>query len=619
MFRFFERLVDPFTTEPAAPPPSGLLRFAWHYARPYRWLLLGTTLASGAVAVVEVALFAFLGNLVDWLNAADRATLWQDHGLALLGMAALVMVAYPGLNALAEMFSSQGLMGNFAMSIRWRAHRTLLRQSLSFFQDEFAGRVAAKMMQTALALRDTVLQLLERIAYVAVYLISALALFAGSDWRLTAPLILWIVGYAATVAYFIPKLSARSAAQADARALMTGRIVDSYTNIATVKMFAHAAREDAYAKDGMWAFLQTVYYQMRMVTLITTTLYVLNALLLIGVAGLSVWLWQHGAVTTGAIALAVGLTLRLHGMSQWILWELAQLAENVGVAQDGMRTMVEPLSVTDRTNAEPLRVTRGAVCFDDVRFAYGGEKGVIEGLALAVNPGEKIGLIGRSGAGKSTLVNLLLRLYDVEAGRVTIDGQDVRDVTQDSLRAAVSVVSQDTALLHRSIAENIAYGRPDATPAEIEDAARAAKAHDFIIGLADAQGRSGYGAHAGERGVKLSGGQRQRIAIARVILKDAPILILDEATSALDSEVEAAIQDSLYDLMRGKTVIAIAHRLSTIAALGRLVVMDQGQIVEEGTHKTLLAHDGLYARLWARQSGGFLYGAGERKVVEGVG
>ncbi len=609
MFAFFENLVDPFPGERPSVPPKGLAAFIWHYSKRFKGLLILTAVLSAVVAIVEVAMFAFLGNIVDWLGQTTPERIWSDHGWQLAGMGALILIVYPALMILGEVVLHQGILGNSAMSIRWLGHRLLLRQSLSFYQDEFAGRIAAKLMQTALAVRDVVVPIVERMTYIGVYLIAALVLLADADWRLSMPLLAWLIAYACAVAYFLPKLRDTSQAQADARSLMTGRVVDSYTNIATVKMFAHAEREDAYARDAMHEFLGTVHRQMRVVTWTTSTLFTINALLLATIGGLSVWLWSVGAVSPGGIALAIGLTLRLQGMSQWILWELAQLSENVGVVQDGMNTLVTPVAVNDASDAKRLTVARGEIVYDGVSFGYGRDAGVIEDLTLTVRPGEKIGIVGRSGAGKSTLVNLLLRLYDVEDGRITIDGQDVSRVTQDSLRGAISVVSQDTALLHRSLAENIAYGRPDATRERILWAAREAKADVFLDGLEDGEGRMGLDAHAGERGVKLSGGQRQRIAIARVLLKDAPILVLDEATSALDSEVEAAIQENLLRLMEGKTVIAIAHRLSTIAALDRLIVMDGGRIIQQGTHDELVAAAGLYAQLWARQSGGFLYGA----------
>ncbi len=617
MFAFFENLVDPFPGERPSVPPKGLVAFIWHYSRRYKGLLILTAALSAVVAVVEVAMFAFLGNIVDWLSQTTPETIWSDHGWQLAGMGALILIVYPVLMILGEVVLHQGILGNSAMSIRWLGHRLLLRQSLSFYQDEFAGRIAAKLMQTALAVRDVVVPIVERMTYIGVYLIAALVLLADADWRLSLPLVAWLIAYVCAVAYFLPKLRDTSQAQADARSLMTGRVVDSYTNIATVKMFAHAEREDAYARDAMHEFLGTVHRQMRVVTWTTSTLFTINALLLATIGGLSVWLWSVGAVSPGGIALAIGLTLRLQGMSQWILWELAQLSENVGVVQDGMNTLVTPVAINDAADARRLTVERGEIVYDRVSFGYGRDGGVIEDLTLTVRPGEKIGIVGRSGAGKSTLVNLLLRLYDVENGRITIDGHDVSRVTQDSLRGAISVVSQDTALLHRSLAENIAYGRPDATRDRILWAAQEAKADIFLEGLEDGEGRMGLDAHAGERGVKLSGGQRQRIAIARVLLKDAPILVLDEATSALDSEVEAAIQENLLRLMEGKTVIAIAHRLSTIAALDRLIVMDEGRIIEQGTHDGLVASKGLYAQLWARQSGGFLYGApdGAAKTV----
>jgi ATP-binding cassette subfamily B multidrug efflux pump len=515
------------------------------------------------------------------------------------------------LNFVSESISHQGLRGNYAMRTRWTAHRYVLRQSMDFFTNDFAGRVATKVMQTALGIRDAVMKLTEVIVYVVIYFTGALVLVATSDVWLMAPLLIWLAGYSAACWYFVPRLGKLSEKQADMRSLVTGRIVDSYTNIPTVKLFAHADREDSYAKEGMGWMLDTVNASMRMSTLMTATLQLLSGFLVFTMAGVSLWLWQRGQITAGTIAFAIGLTLRLKAMSQWIIWEVAGLFEDVGVIQDGIETVARERSIKDAENAKPLQVTRGAIDFDGVSFNYGKPvlirgRHVVDDLKLHIAAGEKVGLVGRSGAGKSTLANLLLRFYDVERGRILIDGQDISQVTQESLRAAIGVVSQDTSLLHRSVIDNIRYGKPDAGMADIEAAARKAHADEFIAGLVDPKGRTGYEAHVGERGVKLSGGQRQRIAIARVLLKNAPILVLDEATSALDSEVEAAIQENLYTLMEGKTVIAVAHRLSTIAAMDRLVVMEKGRIIEEGSHQQLLRAGGLYASLWQRQSGGFL-------------
>jgi ATP-binding cassette subfamily B multidrug efflux pump len=610
-FRWLEGLVDPFPPEQPQMPPSGLLAFAWHYTKPFWPMLLISMLLSAVIAFLEVYLFAFLGDLVDLLTGADRATFWQAHGTELMVMGAIALIVLPGLNFFSEAVSHQGLRGNYAMRIRWTAHRYVLRQSMDFFHNDFAGRVATKVMQTALGVRDAVMKFTEVLVYVIVYFFGALLLVAASDKWLMVPLLIWLSGYAAACWYFVPKLGKLSLAQADMRSLVTGRVVDSYTNISTVKLFAHADREDGYAKEGMGWMLDTVNDSMRMSTLMTTALQVLSGVLIFTMSAMAVWLWHSGQISTGAIAFAVGLTLRLKAMSQWIIWEVAGLFENIGVIQDGIETIARDRAIKDAEDAKPLAVTEGAIRFDDVTFNYGKGLGakdrpVLRNLKLSIAPGEKVGLVGRSGAGKSTLTNLLLRFYDIEHGRILIDGQDISRVTQDSLRAAIGVVTQDTSLLHRSVIDNIRYGNPDATMAEVEAAARKAHADEFIASLVDPKGRRGYEAHVGERGVKLSGGQRQRIAIARVLLKNAPILVLDEATSALDSEVEQAIQENLYALMEGKTVIAVAHRLSTIAAMDRLVIMDKGEIVEEGTHRGLLEQGGLYASLWQRQSGGFL-------------
>jgi ATP-binding cassette, subfamily B, multidrug efflux pump len=611
IFRWLETRTDSFPDELPERPPTTLFGFIRHYSKPFWPLLLASSLFATVVALIEVSLFAFVGKLVDWLSAANRQTFWHDHWLSLAGMGLLILVVLPVLKFWYEAVIHQGLIGNFAMRTRWQAHRYLLRQSMDFFQNDFAGRVATKVMQTALGVREVVMKVSEVLLYVGVYFTGALILFASSDLRLTMPLILWLVGYIVALRYFIPRLQAISKEQSDARSLVTGRVVDSYTNIATVKMFAHAEREDSYARDGMDAFLGTVHRQMRLVTLLTVALNSLNALLLFSVAALSIWLWWLEAVTAGAIAFAVGLILRMQGMSHWIMWELASLFEQIGIVQDGLETIARERTVVDPPNPRPFAVPRGEVRYDRIHFNYGknrddGMGGIIDNLSLTIRPGEKVGLVGRSGAGKSTLVSLLLRFYDLEGGRILIDGQDIALVGQESLREKIGMVTQDTSLLHRSVVDNILYGRPDAAFEEAVAAARRAHAHEFIQELEDLNGRRGYHAHVGERGVKLSGGQRQRIAIARVLLKDAPILILDEATSALDSEVEAAIQESLYNLMQGKTVIAIAHRLSTIAALDRLIIMDKGRIVEEGTHAELLKRGGIYAELWNRQSGGFI-------------
>ncbi len=611
IFQWFEGFSEAFPQRTPTRPPATLTGFVFHYARPFWPLLALSACLSVTIAIIEVWLFSVVGNLVDWLAGANRATFWDDHGSALIFTGVVVLVVLPALKFLYETVIHQGLLGNFAMRIRWQAHRYLLRQSLSFFQDDFAGRVATKVMQTALGVRDTVIKFMEVFLYVVVYFTAAAVMFAYSDVRLTAPMIAWLLGYLCVLRFFVPRLRRISMEQAEHRSVVTGRIVDSYTNIATVKMFAHAAREDDYARQGMEGFLDNVFGQMRLSTLLTVSLNILNGFLLFSVAATSIWLWSIEAVTVGAIAFAIGLVLRLHGMSQWVLWEVWALFENIGTVQDGIETLSVDRTVIDAPDAKPLEVEKAEIRYEDIEFNYGllrddvGES-VIDGLSLTVKAGEKIGLVGRSGAGKSTLVNLLLRFYDLEGGRITIDGQDISEVTQDSLREAVGMVTQDTSLMHRSIADNIRYGRPDASFGDVMTSAQMAKADHFIEGLQDARERRGYEAHVGERGVKLSGGQRQRVAIARVLLKDAPILVLDEATSALDSEVEASIQENLEQLMEGKTVIAIAHRLSTIAAMDRLVVMDAGRIVEQGTHEELLASGGLYADLWVRQSGGFL-------------
>ena len=606
MLRFFEKLVKPFPEEPVGPPPEGLVAFCRYYTRGYGWPLLAMALSAGLLAVLEVSLFGFMGQLVDWLVARDPETLLQEEGSTLLGMGLLLVVGLPCVVLLHALLVHQTLMGNYPMKVRWLAHRYLLRQSVSFYQDDFAGRIATKVMQTALAVRETVMKLLDVLVYVGVYFIAMLVLVAQADWRLMVPMLLWLCAYIGLQVYFVPRLKQVSTDQAEARSLMTGRIVDSYTNIATIKLFAHTQRESDYARDSMDEFLGTVHRQMRLATGLNVSVHVINYLLSFMVAALAIWLWMQDSVSVGAIAIAVSLALRLNGIAQWIMWEIGILFENIGTVVDGTRTLAQPLQLQDKPQAKALVLPHGAIEFDQVRFHYGKGSGVIEQLSLRIQPGQKVGLVGRSGAGKSTLVNLLLRFYDLEGGVIRLDGQNIAEVTQDSLRAQIGMVTQDTSLLHRSVRENLLYGNPQASEAQMIAASKQAGAHDFIQTLTDSQGRRGYDAQVGERGVKLSGGQRQRIAIARVLLKNAPILILDEATSALDSETEAAIQQSLNQLMAGKTVIAIAHRLSTIAAMDRLVVLDQGQLVEQGRHEQLVNAGGIYAQLWAHQTGGFI-------------
>ncbi|WP_430257384.1 ABC transporter ATP-binding protein [Neorhizobium sp. IRS_2294] len=616
MFSWFERQVHPYPEETPSLPPTGLIAFLWHYTKPvWPWVLI-MSVCTMFIALGEVMLFQFLGNIVDWLTHAERSTFLANEGMTLVAMALMVLVGLPLVAGLNSLIMHQILMGNFPMIARWQMHRFLLNHSMTFFANEFAGRVSTKVMQTSLAIREVVMKVLDVFVYVATYFISMVAVVAVADIRLAVPLVVWIAFYSATVAYYVPKLRKISAAQADARSMMTGRVVDSYTNIATVKLFSHAGREEDYAKDAMDVFLKTVHGQMRKVTAFQVLVYFYNCAALFAVATLSIWFWLDSAISIGAIAIAIGLAMRINGMSQWIMWEVSALFENIGTVYDGMSMMTKPHDVTDVEDASKLSAAKGHIVYDDVRFHYGKAAGVIDGLTLDIKAGEKVGLVGRSGAGKTTLMNLLLRFYDLESGRITIDGQDIAGVTQDSLRSLVGVVTQDTSLLHRSIRDNIAYGRPDATDAEIIEATKRANAWDFVESLVDLQGRKGLDAHVGERGVKLSGGQRQRIAIARVFLKDAPILVLDEATSALDSEVEAAIQENLFALMQGKTVIAIAHRLSTLTEMDRVIVLDRGAIVETGTHRELADQGGIYADLWNRQSGGFIGHEDEGQAAE---
>ena len=605
MLNWFQNLIDPYPETPPSTPPKGIAAFVWAGTAGVRRYLLGMTSLTALIGAFEALLFAMLGNIVDWLGSVPREQLWDNSQDKLL-LLALILVVSPAAVFLQTLLKHQTLAGAFPMKLRWNFHRLMLGQSMGFYQDEFAGRVATKVMQTALAVRDTAFILGDILVFVVIYFVTMTAVVGGFDLWLLAPFLGWLTLYALAVSFFVPRLSRSAQVQADARSLMTGRITDAYTNIATVKLFSHANREAGYARSAMQEFMRTVHVQMRLVSGFEVTNHALSMLLILSTAGTALWLWTQGQVGIGAVAAATAMALRLNGISHWMMWEMAMLFEHIGTVQDGINTLSRPHAVVDQASAKALVVPRGEIRFEDVRFAYGGDRAVIDRLSLHIRPGEKIGLVGRSGAGKSTIVNLLLRFYDVEGGQVLIDGQNVSHVTQDSLRAQVGMVTQDTSLLHRSVRDNILYGRPDASDADMRQAADKAEASEFIARLSDPTGRTGFEAHVGERGVKLSGGQRQRIAIARVMLKDAPILLLDEATSALDSEVEAAIQASLYRLMEGKTVVAIAHRLSTIAAMDRLIVLDQGRIAEQGSHAELLAANGLYARLWAHQSGGFL-------------
>ncbi|MGP5336740.1 ABC transporter ATP-binding protein [Psychrobacter maritimus] len=638
LFRFFETRLPAFpdTPMPLPSPSDGMLKFLWACTKGLRgWLLLFMILSAG-IGIYEAMLFAWIGNIVDWLGVYTPQNLWTEKGDVLLMMLA-VMIVSPLWIALSSFIHFQTLQGVFPMQMRWRFHQRMLGQSMQFYQDEFSGRVSAKVMQTALAVRDTVMTVTDMFMYVAVYFITTGVILFNLDSLLLIPFIAWFVLVWLAMWYFIPKLKQTAIVQADARALMTGRITDAYANIMTVKLFSHSRRELGYAKNAMGQFLGTVHAQMRWVSYLEVSTHLISVVLVSSTAGISLYLWQQGAVGVGAIAAATAMALRLNGLTRWIMWQTASLFESIGTVQDGMRTLSAPQTIVDKPNAPALKVTEGRIVFDHVDFSYEGEDDdtglntntsgkrfddvnsddtnlanntsyakLLDNFYLDIKPGEKIGLVGRSGAGKSTLVNLLLRFFDVDKGKVYIDGQAIDEVTQESLRQQIGMVTQDTSLLHRTVRENIAYGRPDATDEEIITAAKQAQAWDFIEGLYDDKGNTGLDTQVGERGVKLSGGQRQRIAISRVMLKNAPILLLDEATSALDSEIEFAITESLNDIMTGKTVIAIAHRLSTIAALDRLVVMDKGHIIEQGSHDELLALNGVYARLWQRQSGGFL-------------
>lgn len=614
MFSWFEQLINPFPEGPIAHPPIRFFPFVWQSARGVRHLLIGLIVATACIGAFEALLFTMLGSIVDWLSSVPAGQLWATQKVRLLSLAGVVLVS-PLLVALHTMLKLQCLGFTFTTRLRWNFHRLMLGQSMKFFHDDFAGRVASKVVQTAVSVREFWVITCDVTVFISIYFATVLGALGRFTGLLLIPFLSWLALYVVMLVFFIPRVGKASSNQSEARSMMVGRIGDAYTNISTVKLFSHTAREADFARHAMQDFVTSGRVQNRLVSGLTVTNNILSALLVAGTAGLALVLWSSGGATVGAVAASTAMALRLSGIAQQVMWQFAGLFDNIGTIQDGISTLTKPVAIRDRPDAKELIATGGEIRFEHVSFGYGGDSPVLQDISLRIKPGEKIGIVGPSGAGKSTLLNLLLRFYDVESGRILIDGQDIAEVSQDSLRAQIGVVTQDTSLLHRSIRDNLMYGRPDASEAELEAAIRHAEAHGFIGGLVDARGRRGVNALVGERGVKLSGGQRQRIAIARVMLKDAPILLMDEATSALDSEVEAAIQGSLHRLMDSKTVVAIAHRLSTIASMDRLIVMDRGRIVEEGDHAVLLARGGLYARLWAHQSGGFLNESAELETA----
>jgi len=607
VFRFFENLVDPYEKyEADDTPPTRLWPFMMTYARPFKRVFWAAGIMSVVVAVIEIWLIAYMGRLVDLIAPGSEGSVWEKYGWEFFAVGVFLLTLRPLLQVLDVALLNQAIVPNFGTIVRWRAHRHVLRQSVGWFENDFAGRIANRIMQTPPAAGEVAFQVFDAVTFALAYIIGAAVLLMGADPRLLVPLLVWFVLYAALVRWTVRRVGPAAKASSDARSEVTGRVVDSYTNIHSVKMFAHHDGEIDYARDAIEATRTALQREMRLYTIMDVSLVILNGFLIVTVVGWALWLRSDGSASAGIVAAAAALTLRLNAMTGWIMWAVTNLFQNLGVISEGMETIAQPISLKDKTGAAPLEVAGGAIKIDGLSHHYGRDSGGIDGLFLSIQPGEKIGLVGRSGAGKSTLVKLLLRFYDVETGRILIDDQDISDVSQDSLRKAMGMVQQESSLLHRSVRDNILYGDPNATEDQVIAAAKRAEAHDFILDLEDGEGRRGYDAQVGERGVKLSGGQRQRISLARVILKDAPILLLDEATSALDSEVEATIQETLTDLMQGKTVIAIAHRLSTISQMDRIVVMDAGRIVEDGTHDELLALGGQYAGFWARQTGGFI-------------
>ncbi|EBA04861.1 ABC transporter, transmembrane ATP-binding protein [Rhodobacteraceae bacterium HTCC2150] len=607
MFSFFENIVDPFVDYPENnTPPRRLFPFIWEYCKPFKTLFVWTGVMSVVSAAMELGLLYYLGQLVDQLSASTPENIWRDQGMTLLLLTVFVLFLRPVIEFFGRALLSNSILPNLGTMIRWRAHRHVLRQSVGWFEDDFAGRIANRIMQTPPAAGEAVFQVFDAIAFSIAYLVGAAILLSNGDLRLMVPLAIWSVLFVLLMRFVLKRVGAASEASSNARSVVTGRVVDSYTNIHSVKLFAHHDSEISYAREAIENSRSTFIREMRIYTVMDFSLNLLNGFLIVGVVGMAIYYWSVGSATLGLVAASAALVLRLHAMTGWIMWALSNFFQNLGVVSEGMQTIAQPITLLDRENAKPLALSEGEICFDDITHHYGRGSGGLDGLSLKVKPGEKVGVVGRSGAGKSTLVKLLLRFYDVENGGIRIDDQNIADVTQDSLRGAIGMVQQDSSLMHRSVMANIKYGKPDATDAEVHAATKAAAADIFIDDLIDPNGNKGYAAEVGERGVKLSGGQRQRVTLARVILKNAPILVLDEATSALDSEVEAAIQDTLYGVMQGKTVIAIAHRLSTIAQMDRIVVLEKGKIAEDGTHDELLAKGGLYAGFWARQSGGFI-------------